>query len=162
MKRKLCFLLAVAVLLGLVTLAGTEEGAQPSQPKIFEPRIIINLAERTMEIAFRYEEVAGNIDDAQMMIVIGSISASGEISLSPIPMKVAESRGKKGDEITPNVITQGRVSYYAVIPDTLDIGDLAEVIGAGIAVIDCRGRKAPPIFIWKNSEEKKGPEIIKI
>lgn len=162
MKRKACCLLAAAVLLGLAALAGTEEGAQPNQPRIFDPRIIISLAERNMEISFRYEEVAGHIDDAQMTIVIGSISASGEISLNPIPVQVSEPPGKRADGITPSVVTQGRASYSVVLPDTLDIGDPEEIVGAGIAVVDGRGRKATPIFIWKKSEEPKGPESFAI
>lgn len=162
MKKRLYFLLAAAILLGSATLAGTEKNPESGQPRIFDPRIIINLAERTLTVSFRYEEVAGSIDDARMMVFLETISAAGEINLSPIPIKAAEPRGNKDDELTPSVITQGLAKYSADLPDTLEIGAPEEVFGAGIAVIDCRGRKALPVFIRKMPEEPTRPESFAI
>lgn len=160
--RKIFCLLTAVFLLSSVASVGAEEKTKAEQPRIFDPVIDLNLAERTLEISFHYEEVAGNIDDAKMMIVIGAISAEGEINLSRIPLKVADPRGKRDDGITPDVRTQGRVKYYAVIPSTMDVGDPEEIVAASILVIDCLGRQASPVFILKQTEENEKVEKIGI
>jgi hypothetical protein len=155
--RKIFCLLAVAVLLSSVALAGTEQSAKPSQPRIFDPKISISFTERTMEISFRYEEVAGHIDDAKKVVVIGTASISGGTDINFIPLRVADPRGKRGDGITPEVMTQGSVKYYAVMPDALVISDPEEIFIAGIAVIDGLGREVDSVYIKKQSEEKNKP-----
>ena len=153
MKKLFCLVAAILLFSAASAVAG--EKIQLGQPKIIDPEIKIYLDEKTIEISFRYEKVAGHIDESSIVIILQIVRVSGESSNNLIKLQVANSSKEGNENLSPDVITQGKATYLTTLPENIRIDYPAELVGAGIVIADCLGRKSLPVFMGNTGVGKE-------
>jgi len=142
--KRLHFLLAAFLLLTSSAIAVAQDISE-IQPSITDTEFIISLSERTLAVSFQYSGVAGSVEDANIMLLIStSRLTSGKIRYL-FAADAPETR--IGEKIPRDTITQGKTRFLTKLPENVDIEELHEITGIGIALVDSLGRKSPPILL---------------
>ena len=155
MRKTFCLLVA-AVLCLVGSSVSKAEDISKSQPTISNPSFALIQPDRKLEVSFDYSDVAGDITDAELKLVIFEANGIDPEAYHSLRLGLTNVLSRPDDYTeSKEVITKGKLKFVLKIPEEFEIIGKNEISGFSLELKDALGRESSPSFIEVKIQEKR-------